>query len=406
MAVSAGMVYTVALSEEGEVFAWGGLNAREHQINDNDNGIGDSRVGGVEIFGARAVQVAAGGWHAACLTADGVLWTWGDGAAGRLGHGDERKREMPTKLGPEMFGGYTVVMVAAGSFHTLLVTTDGEAWSFGWGLFGQQGQGDKEDRLIPTKVGAYRFGGAKIVMVAAGMGHSLAVTEDGVLWTWGCAFHGCLGHNDETERSVPEMLARQLFSDSSVVLVSAGAAHSVAVTLDGALWAWGNGEFGRLGVGDVSNRLIPTRVGVDDAFGGFGGSGVLLAACGDKHTLAVTNDGTLWSWGRGERGELGHNDRAMRIIPTRVDADHFDGAKVVATAGTQFACFKGTHVHILTQLPLQPGHFTRLQLQKTASSIPGAGGRKEKNRRALGTQTCKTSTCQQRLPRSKWAALA
>ena len=95
-----------------------------------------------------------------------------------------------------MFRGYTVVMVAAGSLHTLLVTTDGESSNFGWGLIGQHGQGDKEDRLIPTKVGAYRFVSVKIVMVVAGMGHSLAVTEDGALWTWVCAFHGCLGHND------------------------------------------------------------------------------------------------------------------------------------------------------------------------------------------------------------------
>ena len=65
------------------------------------------------------------------MTADGVLWTWGDVAAGRLGHGDERKRVMPTKLGLEMFRGYTVVMVTAGSFHTLSVTADGETWSFG-----------------------------------------------------------------------------------------------------------------------------------------------------------------------------------------------------------------------------------------------------------------------------------
>ena len=122
-------------------------------------------------------------------------------------------------------------------------------------------------RWAPTGSGVPRYDGG------GRNGHSLAVTEDGALWTWGCVFHGCLGHNDETERSVPEKLARQLFGDSSVVLVSAGAAHTLAVTLDGALWAWGNGKFGRLGVGDVCSRLIPVRVGVDDAFVG---SGVLM----------------------------------------------------------------------------------------------------------------------------------
>jgi len=103
--------------------------------------------------------------------------------------------------------------------------------------------------------------------------------------------------------------------------------------IDGALWAWGHGGDGKLGLVDAEDRLVPARVGAEEEFGE---SPVLMAACGNcfLHTLAVTKAGTLWAWGRGEYGELGHNHDNNRRVPTQVEAQHFGHAKIVsATAG-------------------------------------------------------------------------
>jgi len=106
--------------------------------------------------------------------------------------------------------------------------------------------------------------------------------------------------------------------------------HTVAAMIDEALWAWGIGRDGQLGLGDAADRLVPVRVVVEEEFGG----SKVLMACGEDHTLAVTKAGTLWSWGNGASGKLGHNDENNRLVLTQVESQHFGHAKIVsATAG-------------------------------------------------------------------------
>ena len=91
--------------------------------------------------------------------------------------------------------GQRVVAVSAGYFHSLAVTADGGVWSWGSGDFGQLGHGDQQDQLLPKKVEA--FAGQRVVAVSAGLGHSLATTGDGAIFTWGKGDDACLGHGDD-----------------------------------------------------------------------------------------------------------------------------------------------------------------------------------------------------------------
>ena len=118
------------------------------------------------MFATRFVMLAAGLYHSAALASDGAVWTWGDGGYGCLGHGDEQARSTPTRLGKEAFGGSAAVMVACGYHHTMVVTADGRLWTFGCGGSGRLGHGDTEHKLIPTLVLAVKICEAKIVMVA------------------------------------------------------------------------------------------------------------------------------------------------------------------------------------------------------------------------------------------------
>jgi len=90
--------------------------------------------------------------------------------------------------------------------------------------------------------------------------------------------------------------------------------------IDGAMWTRGMGRHGQLDLGDSNDWLVPRRVGVEEAFRG---SPVLMAACGDWHTLAVTKASTLWSWSLGRDGKLSHNDANNRLVPTQVEAQRF-----------------------------------------------------------------------------------
>jgi len=110
-----------------------------------------------------------------------------------------------------------------------------------------------------------------------------------------------------------------------VVVAAAGAAHTVAVTKDGRMYAWGKAAYGRLGLGKHvrDDQHAPMRMGGEEDHDSFGGSRVLWAACGSKHTLAVTADGAVWTWGHGAGGRLGLNDRNKRFVPTRVPSRCF-----------------------------------------------------------------------------------
>ena len=326
--------FTAIVTEGGEVWAWGSGDSGVLGLGNDAHQLVPIKVGGHDVFGARVVKVAAGPNHAASVAA-GTLWTWGDGEYGQLGHGDLEPRQRPERLGREMFGGSPAVMVACGCAHTLVLTAAGVVWTCGNGERGKLGLGDEADTLVLTLVGPDRFRGAPtstIVMVAAGAEHSVAVGAEGGIWTWGYGGQGRLGHNTGEDRLEPTLLAGEALGGSLTVLVAAGACHTVAVTREGALWVWGCGLAGQLGLGDTENRLVPVRVGAEEVFGGR----VLMTACGNEHTLIVTTKGTLWTCGEGEYGTLGHTNEKTRLVPTQIEAHFFGDANIVSAAAGAF----------------------------------------------------------------------
>lgn len=328
MAAACGGYCTAVVVEDGCVCAFGrgdygqlGLSSQEHQRQPARRPVGDAPV----------CMVAAGTCHQAAVAQDGAILTCGAGIDGQLGHGDGLARLRPTRLGPELFGGSRVVLVACGGYHTMAVTGAGRVWTCGRNANGQLGHGDKTSRQAFTLVdpGQFVWGGCSIVVGACGDAHSVVASADGDVFTWGLGACGRLGHSDEQDRLTPARLGRQQFGGGKIVLVAAGFKHTVAVAEGGVLWVWGAGGRGQLGLGDTDGRLVPTRLGADEVFGG---SRVCTPACGALHTLVVTEDGVVWAFGKGENGRLGLNDEVDRLVPARVDPQRFAGAQIATVA--------------------------------------------------------------------------
>jgi len=204
-----------------------------------------SHVGGRKVFsGKPLVMVATREKHTAGIAQDGALWSWGDGRFGQLGHGDRKPRQRPQRLGRERFGGSPAVKVACGGGHTLVLTAAGPVWSCGYGFFDQLGHGDHKDKVRLTLVSDKQLRKAHIVMVAAGGCHSVALEAEGQVWTWGFKGHWNQGNGKNHGGVVSMLLAGKALGGASAVLVAAGDGHTVAVSKDGALWAWGRGEEG------------------------------------------------------------------------------------------------------------------------------------------------------------------
>ena len=162
---------------------------------------------------------------------------------------------LPKKV--EAFAGRRVVAVSAAGSQSLAITADGAVWSWGGGTVGRLGHGGLQDQLLPKKIEA--FTGRRVVAVSAGEDHSLALTADGAVWSWGAGEDGRLGHGDQQNQLLPKKV--EAFAGRRVIAVSAGAIHSTALTADGAVFTWGKGEAGCLGHGeDLSNQLLPKKI--------------------------------------------------------------------------------------------------------------------------------------------------
>ena len=329
MAVAAGYHDTVIVGEDGCLFACGGNGFGQLGTGNLNQQCSPARIKLMDcrlLFRQAVRQVAVGNNHTGIVTEDGDLLMCGNGQWGLLGLGDEHKRTTPTLVGRAMFDGEAVLMVACGRDHTAVVTEGGGVYTFGSGFYGSTGHGNEEDQLVPRRMPAAGFNGERIVMVATGDTHTVVLSEAGHVFTWGDGKYGQLGHGDREDQRAPRQVEAGRFGGEKVVFVAAGGRHTVAVTAGGSVYTWGWGTSGQLGHGDNNNRNVPTLVG-DGAF-----VRVVMAACGNEHTLVVTQDGALWACGKNLWGQLGLNDVADRHVFERVKAEAFGGAKVVVAA--------------------------------------------------------------------------
>ena len=180
--------------------------------------------------------------------------------------------------------------VAAGWEHSVFIDGEGQLWSCGEALLCSQfgGGAGRDIYERPTPL-ISTLDGTGAVSAAAAIAFHLALTAAGSVWSWGDGQEGRLGHGDETERGQPEKI--EALAGQRVVAVSAGDVHCLALSADGAVWSWGYGEQGRLGHGDQQNQLLPKKVEA------LAGQRAVAVSAGAEHSIALTADGAVWSWG-------------------------------------------------------------------------------------------------------------
>ena len=328
MRIAAGGYHTLCVSAGGSVFAWGRNDSGQLGVGHRAKRVVPTLVTGL-LQTKSVVQVAAGYNHTAWLTADGVVFTSGSNGSGRLGLGDGEHRVVPTLVGA--LQGTKVVQVAAGSAHTMCVTEDGVLFTFGRNANGQLGSTDRENRLVPTQIrGELRH--LAVVQVAAGNEHSACATVDGSAFAWGLNTDGQLGIGGTGRRVVPTLVTGQLKGKRAIYL-AAGDFHTVCLTADSSMLSWGRNSCSQLGVGDNDQRSVPTLVG------GLQGKSVIQVAAGAHHTVCTTADGSVFSWGSNDNGVLGLGDLGSdgldRTVPASVRGELRKRTVVQASAGDE-----------------------------------------------------------------------
>lgn len=175
------------------------------------------------------------------------VWTWGSDVYGRLGQGTEDiHRGRPSEV--KAMDGVQLLTATCGSAHNIAVDTAGRCYTWGKCHYGQLGHGEMDrNELVPKIIDALQ--GVRIKAVGAGDSHVLAVADSGELYTWGVGFYGCLGHGDESSLTTPKLVEK--LRGEKITAVTGGAFHSMATTEDGRLFVWGRDHRGQLGMKPV-----------------------------------------------------------------------------------------------------------------------------------------------------------
>jgi hypothetical protein len=215
----------------------------------------------------RPVGLCAGSAHCAVLTEAGHVYTWGWGDRGQCGHGvlaGERRPRIVDALLHEAGSGIArgpsnplrIKQLVAGEEHTVALSEGGTAYAWGCGRRGQLGLGDKEPRCVPTPLDTLA---RKVAQVAAGAFHTLLLLTAGTMYACGSGKQLGLGvYTGSGDTAVPTLVAH--LAKRRMRAVASGAVFSMAVSNEGEVFAWGIGRDGQLGLGDRRDRLVPTLV--------------------------------------------------------------------------------------------------------------------------------------------------
>jgi hypothetical protein len=243
------------------------------------------------------IALNGGNSHSMALKADGTVWAWGLNSSGCVGDGLYASHVL---FPVQAIGVSGISKIAGGFYHSMALKNDGTVWTWGDNEFGQLGNGSVMNtgcycEPVPAQIANL----SNMISIAGGWNHSVAVKNDGSVWSWGNNTKGQLGDGSGIDNPTPAMISGL----TGITEVSCGRDHSLALKNDGTVWCWGDNFYGQIGVmtdsiGDCACQVIPTQLA--------GLTGVIAVSAGDNFSLALKNDGTVWAWGGNDYGQLGN----------------------------------------------------------------------------------------------------
>jgi len=310
VSISSGAFFTCVILDDGAVSCWGDGNYGQL-----GNGIQEDQLSPTETngfgFGRTAVAISAGYEHVCVIIDTGEVSCWGDGYSGKLGHGgtefqsDTNTPTLTNSLGLNR----KAVSISSGEHHTCAILDNGKVSCWGRGDSGQIGDNTTAWKNTPTAVES--FGSNRSAMaISSGNSHTCVILDNHSIACWGYGGYGQLGNGGNSQKNVPTLSSNFSLNNIPIAL-SSGADHTCAINYDGLVSCWGQNTRGRLG------SVISTPAYVSTPTDGFGNNRKAVAiSSGSLHTCAVLDDGNASCWGAGDYGQLGSSDSLDRSTPT------------------------------------------------------------------------------------------
>jgi len=279
--------------------------------------------------GVSVIAVSSSKKHSLALTSDGSVYAWGDNNVGELGLdtiGSSHAPALVTNL-----SGTTIVAIAAGTGPTsassidscdfsLALDSTGKVWAWGCNESGQVANPeDTNYHMAPAPLA----GLPSVKAIAAGYGFGAAVATNGDVWTWGYGIDGNLGdgtcgpgHQSPAPAAVSGI---SLVSKVAAGRFGANGTWVIALKDNGTIWGWGDDSFGQLGnnsTGSNADPLCPGSVTYPVRAGNL--TNVIDIATGSSHSIALKSDGTVWVWGNNDNNRLGVSTSTPVVSPKLV----------------------------------------------------------------------------------------
>jgi alpha-tubulin suppressor-like RCC1 family protein len=259
--IATGADFSLLLTETGRVLSFGQGFFGNLGIGNERNRSSPVFIEAEELKNQKVIRIAAGSSHSLLLTDRGNIYSFGSGIYGQLGHGDEQNQSIPKMMDSEALKGEKIVQIEAGGGYSLLLTEDGGVFSFGLGAHGRLGHGDEQSVSTPKRIESDALLGYRIVQVAAGASHSLLLTESGDVFSFGHGGAGRLGHGDTQDQWIPKLIDPNSFRGRKIKQIAAGGDHSLAVSEEGIVFSFGEGRHGALGLKENSARQsVPQEI--------------------------------------------------------------------------------------------------------------------------------------------------
>lgn len=315
-AIAVGDDFSIALKDDGTVYTWGsnsygqlglGINSIETEASAHSQ---PTHVPGLYNI----TSISAGGQCAMALRDDGTVFAWGYNGMGQIPDGKSITMDSYDPSPVKALGLDNVKAICVGPSNAIAIKNDGTLWTWGhrsdiWGEMMNKSM----DSVTSTPF--LLTGISNVTMAVLGDGHAAVLNDDGTVWTWGSDWRGLLGIGSEDYHKLSSdysLKPVQVPGLTNVTSISAGIEDTVVIKADGTVWSWGGNEYGQLGDGTREDRNTPIQVPISNA---------VYVSAGGQSTAIIDKDGHLWAFGADVNGELGDGtwgDDLCRLSPIRV----------------------------------------------------------------------------------------
>jgi alpha-tubulin suppressor-like RCC1 family protein len=304
------------------------------------------------LVGRTIVQAAATSNHSLLVAGDGSVFSFGSNGHGQLGLGASGTSvNVATPIDSTNLGGRKIIQAAAGVFHSLLLSDDGSVFSMGANSGGRTGLGTTSgDTQIATPIDTTNLGGRKITQVAAGERHSLLLADDGSVFSFGSNNSGQLGLGTPGSRSVATPIDATNLGGRKITQIAAEYEHSLLLADDGSVFSFGNNSYGQLGLGTTGgSAVVATPIDATN----LGGMKITEVSAGRLHSLIKAEDGRAFSFGNNFDGQLGLGTTGGTLpLATPINTTNLGGQVISQMAA-------GGWFNLLLPEPALPGDFNQ-----------------------------------------------